>query len=573
MKLRHLLALCLLLCLGVPLVAQAATVRATLDRSTVQLGETVTLNLHVSGGGGFSSLPNLAPLQADFDVLGTSQSSSLSIVNGQRSAELVIGVVLRPRHAGTLVIPALSVAGAQTTPLSLTVQPAAAATAGAQGGPGKSVFMQAEVQPKTAWVGQQLSYVVRLYYSGNLTRGSLDTPQIDGVQLAQVGKDLRYDAVRGGQDYHVIERDYALTPQHAGSLQIPALGFQGESIDPSDPDSFFNFGTRVSASAPPLTVQVQAPPADWGSATWLPARALSLTLDGWPAANATVRVGQPINLSMKLVATGLPAQTLPALSLPAIPGATVYPDQPKSSTGSAGPWLVGSVTRAFAVVPEQAGQLTMPATTLRWFNVATGQIETAEIPAHSLTVLPAAGVAAGTATPMPSPAAAPVAVSQPAAAAPVAPRAVAPWRWIALAAILLWLATVLAWWRSRRQPRVASAVAPPAQRMADTRQLQQAFRAATRGGDAAAQLRCLMDWAQAERPQLRNAGELAGLLVDVAQQRALAALQQRCYGNGNEAPVAGLAEAFARGFAWRSHAPASDDGLPSLYPFDLQARP
>ena len=236
----------LLLCLAVPLLAHAAGVQATLDRSTMQLGETVTLNLHVDGGGNVA-MPDLGPLQQDFDILGRSQSSNLSIVNGRSSSELVIGVVLRPKHAGTLTIPSLTVAGARTAPLRLEVDPPDPAAAAAMH---KSVFMEAELTPRQAWVGQQLSYVVRLYYSGNISSGSLDTPQIDGVQLSQVGGDLRYDAVRGGRPYHVIERRYALVPQHAGTLAIPALGFQGEALDPSDPDSFFGAGTPVSASAP-----------------------------------------------------------------------------------------------------------------------------------------------------------------------------------------------------------------------------------------------------------------------------------------------------------------------------------
>src|SRR6185437_16012332 len=91
---------------------------------------------------------------------------------------------------------------------------------------------------------------------------------------------------------------------------------------------------------------------------------------------------QPINLVMKLSAIGLPFETLPALSLPTLRGATVYPDQPATATANDGPWLVGSRQRAFAVVPEQAGTLTLPATTLRWFDVDTGQEQTAEIPAQ-----------------------------------------------------------------------------------------------------------------------------------------------------------------------------------------------
>lgn len=560
---RTLQLLCLLLCLTLPLLAHAAGVQATLDRSTMQLGETVTLNLHVDGGSGNVAMPDLSPLQQDFDILGRSQSSNLSIVNGQRSAELVIGVVLRPKHAGTLTIPPLDVAGSRTAPLQLQVVPSSPATAAAAN---RNVFMEVDVAPKQAWVGQQLSYVVRLYVSGDITSGTLDTPQVDGVQLSQVGGDLRYDKVRGGREYRVIERRYALVPQHAGTLTIPALGFQGVALDPGDPDSFFGAGTPVSASAPAQTVQVQAAPANWGSSAWLPARALSLTLTGWPAAGTPVRVGQPINLTMTLSATGLPADALPKLSLPAMQGATVYPDQPKTATAEADAWLQGSSERSFAVVPERAGTLTLPATTLRWFDVTSGRAQTAEIPARSISVLPAAGAAAPAAT---------ASAALPAAATALAPSRAheMPWRWIALACLLLWLLTVLAWWLwPRRSVRPVAAVANGGVAGDSSRQARQVFLAAARGSDASAQLRGLLAWAQAERPAIQHPGALADALADGAQRRALAGLQRRCYGAAPASPAArdDLAEVFKHGFAWREADRVDDDGLPPLYPFKVK---
>ncbi|MBD8872814.1 BatD family protein [Rhodanobacter sp. DHB23] len=555
----------LLLCLLLPFAAHAADVQATLDRTTMQLGETVTLNLHIKDGTGMA-MPDLGPLQQDFDILGSSQSSDLSIVNGQRSAELVIGVVLRPRHAGTLVVPSLDVGGARTAPLQLVVgqaDPASTATAD------KSVFMESELAPQRAWVGQQLSYVVRLYISGNVTSGTLDAPQVDGVQLDQVGGDLRYDKVRGNRAYRVIERRYAVVPQHAGTLTIPSLGFRGVALDPNDPDSFFGAGTQVGASAPAQTVQVQAAPADWGSSAWLPARALSLSLSGWPDSGTPVRVGQPINLTMMLSATGLPAEALPPLSLPAMAGATVYPDQPKTATANDDAWLQGSSERKFAVMPERPGTLTLPATTLRWFDVTSGQEQTAEIPAHSITVLPAAGAAA--AASVAAPPVAPAASASVAAMPASAMLQGVPWRWVALASLLLWLGTVLAWWLwRRRMPRGAVTATAKHASGGDARQQRQAFLAAARGDDAAAQLRSLLAWAQAERPAIRNAGELEAALADAAQRQAIDELQRRRYGNVARAANVDLAATFGNGFAWRDDVGDRDDGLPPLYPFRLE---
>ena len=72
-------------------------------------------------------------------------------------------------------------------------------------------------------------------------------------------------------------------------------------------------------------------PPDWGSSAWLPARALSLGLDGMPA-DHTLRVGQPLDLTMTLQATGLPYEALPALSLPDLDLATDYPDKHVTAT-------------------------------------------------------------------------------------------------------------------------------------------------------------------------------------------------------------------------------------------------
>ncbi|MES1153981.1 MAG: protein BatD, partial [Rhodanobacter sp.] len=284
------------------------------------------------------------------------------------------------------------------------------------------------------------------------------------------------DAERGGRTYHVLEQRYALIPQHAGQVEIPPVDFQGEAADPRDPNSFFGATVPVSASAPAQTIEAKPAPADWGGSAWLPARQLSLSLDGWPTAqDAPPRVGQPLNLTMNLQASGLSYEALPALSLPPLDGATVYPDKPVTGNRQDGEWIVGRRQQSFAIVPERAGTLTIPATTLKWWNVLTDKMEVAQIAAHSVTVLPAIGAAAA---PPPAPAAAvdsgAAGNTVPAATTPT------PWRWIALASLALWLLSVLAWWLWQRRRRAWSAT-PPAAARTSARSGQLAFLAAARG--------------------------------------------------------------------------------------------
>jgi hypothetical protein len=563
---RRFIAWCLLALLLTPAYANAADVRATLDRSTVALGETVTLNLHIQGDAGNIAMPDLSVLGNDFDMLGTSQNSSVSVVNGAATSELILGVVLRPLHTGSLQIPSLNVAGSRTAPLQVQVTAASPADATAAH---SDVFMESQIEPNHGYVGQQLSYVVRLFFATSISDGSLDAPQLNGLQFNKIGDDTNYSVERSGRQYHVLERRYAVVPQHAGHIEIPALNFQGVAMDPSDPDTFFGARKPVAASAPAVSIDVKPTPADWGGTAWLPARQLTLTLDGLPDAQNPVRVGQPLNLTMNLQATGLPAETLPALSLPPLDGATVYPDKPTTTSRNDGPWIVGQRQEAFAVVPNRAGTLTLPATTLKWWNVLTDRMEVAQIPAHSFSVLPAIGASdVQTARPAEASSAASATAPVTAAAAPMN----TPWRWIALGSIALWLISVLVWllWRnSRREPSPSPPSAEHAN--ASARERQRAFIAAAGGSDTTAQVRSLLSWARAERPAIQHLGDLSGLLGDEAQRAAIASLQQRHYaGTSSVARDTTLAEVFTRGLVWRVDGRGEEaSDLPPLYPFKL----
>lgn len=569
----------LLIVLLLPFTAMAASVQATLDRNDVHLGETVTLNLRIDGTMN-ANTPDLSALDRDFEVLGTSTNSSLNIVNGQQTAELIIGVALRPKHTGDLQIPSLSVAGSQTQPLTLHVgAPDTSASANA----GKDVFVEVTPSSNHAYVGQQLLYTVRLFFDLNLNSGSLADPHVDGAELRKLGNDADYQAVRNGHRYQVIERRYALTPQRAGSLTIPSIEFQGEAVEPgnpNDPGGFFNPGglfgntTPVTANSPEATIDVQAPPANWGKTAWLPARSLTLSLEGLPS-DDKITVGQPLNLRMRVEAQGVPGDALPELSLPAIDGATVYPDQPSTTTRDDGEWLTGRRERHFAIFPQHAGTLTIPEITLTWFDVQSGQKRVATIPAHTLSVAAAAPGAAPAVTasaPQPAPSTASSIAAAP-VVAPAAGTAVAtPWRWIALGSLVLWLISMLAfaWWYRGKRSRSTPAPARRAEPADTARALRQAFLEAARGNDSPTQARRLLAWARSERPELRNLGEVAEALASQEQRAAIEQLQREHYAGVTVAQRVDLAAVFAKGFAWRQADTAETDSpLPPLYPFKL----
>jgi hypothetical protein len=560
------LSLCLLL---LPLAVNAADVQATLDRNRVSLGETVTLNLRLQGGNS-AARPDLSGLEQDFMVLQSSSSSSLRIVNGSSSAELTFGIVLRPMRAGTLQIPAIHFAGGTTQPLQLEVMPAGTAVApdGAHAKGPEDIFLEASAEPASGYVGQQMQYVLRLYYAVNLNAVSLIGPVLDGTNLHRIGDEVDYQAERNGRRYNVVEQRFALIPRKPGRAVISPVTFQGDVLDMSDPDAFFGSVKPLSAASPAVSIDVRPIPAAASGTLWLPAQQLKLSLDGLPTGD--LRVGEPLNLTMSIEATGLPYEVLPAPTLPTLDGATVYPGKKVTGTRQDAPWMVGQYQQSFAVVPNRPGTLTIPETTLTWWNLRTDHLDVARLPARSFTVLPAVGAPAQAApAPASSTSGKTVAPTVPTTEKAAAPAAGWPWRWIALGSLGLWLLSLLAWFAWRRSKPVHSAdigvVETP-------RHLRAAFMAAAGRGDSAEQLRSLLAWARAERPALQNLGELASVLASDAQRQAIASLQRKHYGGQDAALVDGaLAAAFRDGFVWRDAGDAvATSALPPLYPFDTR---
>ncbi|MDQ0010917.1 hypothetical protein J2T07_003123 [Luteibacter jiangsuensis] len=556
--------LCLLLaCVPLLAWAQAAAPVASLDRDKVGLGETVTLNIEI--GDETSGAPDLSPLTPDFVVLGTSTNHSLSIVNGRRESHTILGVALRPRREGHLTVPSLAIAGQRTQPLPLDVS----ASNDAGNAPAdRPVVLEGNVEPSQAYVGQQVDYTLRLYFAVNLADGQLGDPSAEGAEVRRIGQDANYQTTRGGRRFNVVERHYAIFPQHAGTLEIQPPAFQGTAVDPTDVNSFFGAGEPVNAVAQRARVDVRARPASAAGGAWIPARELKLSLDGMPP-DGKARVGQPITLNMHLEATGIPFEALPALSLPKLDGADVYPDKAVTGGGSAGSWVTGRRQQSFAVVPTRVGTLHIPETTLHWWNVVTDKAEVAVVPAQDIVVGAGSGAAAPVTT-APSQAGR-AAAPAPASTTGVAPSPLAgagmPWRWLFIAALVLWLLTLAAWIvfgrRRRSAPSTAGPVVPAITR---ERPAHEYFLKVAAGDDLAATERALLQWARSVRPAIRTPGELSAALREGVQRDAIAALQRARFAGGGR-PASQLRDAFAKGFDWLEHPPVNGgDGLPPLYP-------
>jgi hypothetical protein len=546
--------------------ADTPTARAWVDRATMQMGETVTLNVESSESNG--APPDFSALKQDFNLLGTQSSQQVSITNGSSQSKSLWAIGLEPRHTGRIAIAPLGVGTAKTAAIEVNV---VAPAATASGKAGDDIFLEATVDPLTPYVQQDVRYTAKLYFAFDLTEGNLSEPQADGIGVQRLGQEKKYVATLGTRRYNVVERHYALTPERSGAIDLPALAFRGTALDVNDPSGFFSRGRAVTAHSDALHLDVKPKPAQWTDATWLPAA--SLLLKDETELPTQVRVGDPITRTIREQAQGLGFEQVPEITLAAVDGAEMYPDKADTRTRDDGEWRYGERVRKFAFVPNRPGPLTIPGLKVRWWDTVHDRAETAELPPHTIQVLPAAGAAA---TPAPNANAAKgVTGTTPAltgsAAVPLSGDTTRSrmhlWRGVAIVLLVLWLLTLALWWRARHHSLPPATDNEPV--APDISSQRAAFLRACAMAEFAGAERALVAWARGERPDVRNLGELATRLDDGAQRDALADLQRTRYaGAPSQGLGARLSQAFQGGLVWRGGGSERRiaSALPALYP-------
>lgn len=536
-----------------------ASVKAWLDQDQVSAGSPVQLTLQHDGQ--TDTQPDLSPLNKDFELYGRSSGSSIQIINGKMSAQILLRLTLMPKHSGKITLPPLQWDGQSTPALTLTVGGnSSAANSGNNTTATKNanVFLTTSMDQKQPYVQAAVTLTVKLYVSQPLYQASLELAPNQDVLVQQLGKDQQHTEMRNGQGYQVIERKYLLIPQHSGSIRLdgPILNAQIQdtrNLNNFGSDPFFNqvfghnpFANMMGATQPlrlqgdPLVLNVRPRPASDSGPIWLPARNVTLQ-QSWQPDTGDLHVGDPITRQLHLSATGLTAAQLPDLSqLMTLPdGLKAYPDQAKLDTTPQGDSVIGTRTQDIAIIATQPGHYVIPALHLTWWDTTRNMPRTLDVAERTLNVLPALANSASAVTP----AAQPAASSQP-PASPVAqqPTAVTSyvtgkylWAWISLALALLWIMTMLIWWGSKRRKLklpTATTQPPDSTVLPNATAARKAFQQACRDNNPQAAKRHLLEWATAIWPQHPPAGilALAERLKDPNLKPLLAQLDRACYG-------------------------------------------
>lgn len=462
--------LAVLMALCVP--AHAGELTAEPDRTQLYEGEVLTLtvkgttkiDINLSNLFDFdiSSLPSpdIEKVSPSFDILARNQRYSIRTVNGDMVGEITWTYQLAPTSTGELTIPALTFKDSVSSPVIIEVvdgNPPDQANAN------RNSFIELTTDKADVYVQEQLILTVQLFFRGNLIRGELSNPEHPNAIIETLGKQKESSRLRDGVRYRVVERRYAVFPQKSGTLNLPAIRFEGQA---RDADGSLKF---LRDSAQLFEVQVNDVPAEFSGSTWLPATSLTLVEAGMPP-TLNLKTGDNLTRTLSLQAIGLPSEALPPLPDSVPDGLRSYPESPQRDTNVGPGGITSTLTQTRALVPLKAGSLTLPAIRIPWWDTESNSEKVAVIPAQTLNITSArsegksegkseanseasnehnaAVPAAGSADNQNSP---PGAGSEESAANTGGITENSHfWQWVSLALVGIWVLTMLAWWRTRR---------------------------------------------------------------------------------------------------------------------------
>lgn len=372
----------LILCIAVINPAFALSkLEASVDRNPVMEGEYFVLNVSADDEVDTGKL-DTSILLKDFIVGRTSVSRSTQIMNFDAVKETRWQVLLAPKQKGQLTIPSFSIDGVSSAEIPLKV-----VEAGAQPEQAKNLFIDAKVSSDEAYVGQLITYKVKLYLAVELQRGVLNAPVIEGAQIKQIGEDKDGSEIIDGRRYRVIERTYGIIPDLPGQVNIKGATFSGDVLVESQRRGGmfgFNESRPMQAGAPSLSIQVNPAPASF-LGQWLVADLVVLK-ESFPEDVKEFTVGSPITRTLTLLASNADENSLPDITQNLPPELKSYPEKPQRQSFVRDAQIVSQYSITSAIVPSKAGTFTLPEVKVPWWNPHLKRQEIATLPARTIEV-------------------------------------------------------------------------------------------------------------------------------------------------------------------------------------------
>ena len=360
----------LILVISIWSTASNAELSTRLSRSSIDELESVQLTIRANGTRSVEEL-DLSELEKNFQVLNTNTSSQYQYINGNEQSWVDYQITLKPRIAGTLTIPSLTIGNESSLPLTLKVRPISQSL---RDEINQLVFFEVETSKESVYVQEQLLFTRRLVYSNGvqLYNEIPGPPKIANALVLILGETRSGTTERNGKKYGVVEQRFAIFPEMSGKLEIPAIDITA-SVRLIERGRVSRKGVRVSTTD--LLVNVMPVPEAYPEeAPWLPAQAIILTQTLEPGVSKA-NVGDTLQRKIQVRIDGNTGSILPSLNAqPSESLFSIYPTAPSIKDDTSGDSVIGFRTESSSIVPLQPGQLSLGETSITWWDTVSNEV-------------------------------------------------------------------------------------------------------------------------------------------------------------------------------------------------------
>jgi hypothetical protein len=378
----------------IPLYSRAeVSVSLKLDRSQVELVDSVVLTVSVGGSRDSDSMPGIEGLE-HFDVRSGGTSSRVEFINGKITSGVDYTYFIQPQKAGTFQIGPARVLISGKTYTSNTAQLRVVKPAGGQDAENSPIFLTAEFSADTVYVEEQAIYTLKLFLRRNVRNINLDLPETENLVFKQISKPVEYRSTRSGQSYQVIEVQYAVVSSKAGSYAVDPAKMSMSVLQSrrrstrnffDDPFSSFSSGRPLSVSSKSLRLTVRPLPQEGKPPDF---SGLVGKFQMWSKLEpVSLKTGESATLTVSVSGQGN-VNRIPDLKIPELPHIKIYADKPVLESSQDSEGIKGSKTMKWALVPEKEGRLEVPPVAVSFFDPQDHRYKTLTSSQYTLSVEP-----------------------------------------------------------------------------------------------------------------------------------------------------------------------------------------
>lgn len=418
MKLKYYITFLLLFCTAA-LFAQGVRFTASADKTEVGTTEQFQLTFTVNANGERFVPPSFDGFLV---VAGPNVSQSMSVINGASSSSMAYGYDLVPVKEGIYTIGSASIVVngklMKTSPIKIkvvrgtsTAQAAAARQQqqlqaeakgkGVAGGRSKDInrdlYIRAELDKTSAYIGEQLTLSYRLYTRVGLAGNELEKmSDLNGFYSQEIKNmsqtpNWRIVTIKGIR-YNVTEiKQNILFPEHAGNITIDPMIMDfvvREQVQSSDPfDNFFGGGAyndvKYKIKSPAVVVHVKplpegTKPASFGGAVGK--FTISSSVD-----KTDIKANEPINYKITIKGKGN-LKLLKPMAPDFPPDFEKYDPKVADTVVDNESGESGTRVYTYLLIPRHGGSFNIDPIKFSYFDLSTGRYVTQQTKGFAIKV-------------------------------------------------------------------------------------------------------------------------------------------------------------------------------------------